>query len=355
MSEVNPKNARLIMEWVEELDREYSTSTVDQKLAAMAIYEKAIAYADFATFSLDHVDAFIAAIQNKSVLNRTRASTVRHVKAFFEWMVMMEKIKGKQARMPLKALKLTKKDRRAGQAAKRKPRATIAQITSTIAAMPKNNAIERRNRALIAFTLLSGARDGAIISMLVGHVDLALKEVLQHPDEVDTKASKQIFTWFFPVGEAIISEVTEYIEFLKSELGFTDVDPLFPQDQRGRDENDQFTYNQLSKQRWATAQPMRDIFKKAFKANALKYFTPHSFRNSLMDLAYELGLSGEALKAWSQNLGHEKLDTTINVYGDVSRDRQRAIILNLASNVNNSRNFGTADTIAQIKALAAKL
>lgn len=351
MSEVNPKNARLIMEWVEELDREYSTSTVDQKLAAMAIYEKATAFTDFTAINLDHVDTFIAAIRNKSVLSRTRASTVRHVKGFFEWMVMMEKIKGKQARMPLKALKLPKKDRRAGQASKRKPRATIAQIISTMQAMPKTNAIERRNRALIAFTALSGARDGAIISMHVGHVDLANCEVLQHPDEVETKASKQIFTWFFPVGNELKDEVVDYIGFLKHELGFIDSDPLFPQDKRGRDENDHFTYNELSKQRWANAQPMRDIFKKAFQANALKYFNPHSFRNTLMDLAYDLGLAGEALKAWSQNLGHEKLDTTVNAYGNVSLDRQRAVIMSMHERPNEMDDENKPITVADFKRL----
>jgi integrase len=50
------------------------------------------------------------------------------------------------------------------------------KITETIYAMLKTNAIERRNRALIAVTLLFGARDGAIISMNVGHVDLESKE-----------------------------------------------------------------------------------------------------------------------------------------------------------------------------------
>ncbi len=48
-----------------------------------------------------------------------------------------------------------------------------------------------------------------------------------------------------------------------------------------------------------------------------------------MALAYELKLTPEALKAWSQNMGHEKLDTSVNCYGKVSLDRQKALILGL--------------------------
>jgi len=74
---------------------------------------------------------------------------------------------------------------------------------------------------------------------------------------------------------------------------------------------------------------MRDIYKSTFKAAGFKYYKPHSFRNTLMALAYERRLDGEALKAWSQNLGHEKLDTSINSYGPVTVDRQRARIMEM--------------------------
>lgn len=354
MTEVNPKNARLIVEWTEELEEEYSDSTVDQKLAALAHYETATAFANFTDFDREKARCFVESILAKDVLSRTRVSSVRHVKSFFEWMVMAGKIPGKQARPPLKSLKLPKKSRRAGQAARRVKFATVEQITATLLAMPKTNAVERRNRALIAFTLLSGARDGAIISMRVGNVDLAGKEVLQHPDEVDTKASKQIHTWFFPVGDVIENEVADYIVFLRDDLEYTDQDPLFPATFVGQDENDRFVSAGLSKKRWASAQSMRDIFKAAFKANGLPYFNPHSFRNTLMALAYEMKLPPDEIKAWSQNLGHEKLDTSFNSYGNLSPERQRVAILGLHDRLKVVKG-SNADTIAQIKALAASL
>ena len=134
---------------------------------------------------------------------------------------------------------------------------------------------------------------------------------------------------FFPVGEFFIQEVEDYVGYLRTEEGFTANDYLFPSTKRGHDENDQFCKDGLTKERWANAQPMRDIFRAAFTAVDMPYFNPHSFRKTLMALAYEMNLSGEEIKAWSQNLGHEKLDTSVNSYGPVSLDRQRARMLAL--------------------------
>lgn len=63
--------------------------------------------------------------------------------------------------------------------------------------MPFNSDIERRNRALIAITLLTGARDNAIASMKIKHVDLAEGSVFQDAREVQTKFSRT-FTMYPP-------------------------------------------------------------------------------------------------------------------------------------------------------------
>lgn len=48
--------------------------------------------------------------------------------------------------------------------------------------MPAKTDLERRDRALIAFALLSGARDNAIASLSLRHVDVARRRVYQ--DEI---------------------------------------------------------------------------------------------------------------------------------------------------------------------------
>ena len=353
MTKVNLKNERLKHAWLKELERDDSPSTIDHKLAALACFEEATDYLDFDKITEEAVDTFTDYVTKRQTRSRTNVATVNSVKSFFQWMVMDERIKGKQARKPIKALRLKRKDRTASSARKARPIATIAQIEVAVRAMPQTTAIERRNRALIAFTLVSGARDGAIISMRVRHVDLISKQVHQDPNEVDTKAGKQINTWFFPVGEFFIKEVEDYLAYLKAEQGFTGDDYLFTSDARGHDENKQFCTVGISEERWANAQPMRDIFRKAFNAVELPYFNPHSFRKTLWAYACELGLDEEGKKSWSQNLGHEKMDTTVNYYGTVSIDRQRVRMLAMHEKPKAVDGDNRPVTLAELKALLA--
>jgi len=133
-------------------------------------------------------------------------------------------------------------------------------------------------------------------------------------------------------------EFANYIVFLKDDLGFSDYDPLFPATQNGHDENDRYTPVGLTKRHWTTAQPMRNIFREAFKANGMQYYNPHSFRNTLTALAYQLKLDPMAMKAWSQNMGHEHLDTTYNSYGQLSPNAQREAMMNLSKPENDDDN-----------------
>lgn len=329
MPELNPANERLKLAWIEELEITKAGSTIDQRLAALSQFEALTDHRDFIALDRESVDQYLKGLRGMPTSFRTKAAKVRHVRAFYDWMIMDERIKPKTARKAILALRLKDKEARAGRAQRTVKHPTLDEIERTIRTMPDGTAIERRNRALIAFTALSGARDGAIISMRLKHVRLAAREVEQHPDEVDTKASKLIQTWFFPVGDFIENEVVTYVAFLRNDLGFTDNDPLFPKPKMGHDASDQFSAVGLSKDRWTTAQPMRNIFRTAFTANGLRYYNPHSFRNTLMAIAYERKLDPLSLKAWSQNLGHEHLDTSFNSYGQLDANAQRRAMLEL--------------------------
>jgi integrase len=60
---------------------------------------------------------------------------------------------------------------------------------------------------------------------------------------------------------------------------------------------------------------IRTIFKEAFASVGLPYFNPHSFRKTLALLGGQMCKSPEEYKAWSQNLGHENVLTTLSSYG----------------------------------------
>jgi hypothetical protein len=85
----------------------------------------------------------------------------------------------------------------------------------------------------------------------------------------------------------------------------------------------------FARQHWSSGTPIRKIFRKAFGAAGLPYFNPHSFRNTLVRFGERCCQSPEEFKAWSQNLGHEKVLTTFSSYGDVPASRQAQIMKDL--------------------------
>lgn len=196
--------------------------------------------------------------------------------------------------------------------------------------MIATTAIEKRNRALIAFTLLTGARDSAIASLKIKHVILHEERLFQDAREVKTKFRKTFNTYFFPVGELPLNIVKTWIEYLTKELLFSPDDPLFPKTKMVVGDDRRFKACDLLREHWLTASPIREIFKLAFENANLPYYNPHSFRNTLVRLGEQQCQTPEDFKAWSQNLGHEGVLTTLYSYGEVPDYRQAEVIKKLS-------------------------
>jgi integrase len=107
-------------------------------------------------------------------------------------------------------------------------------------------------------------------------------------------------------------------------------DPLFPATRIVVGQTHQFAATGLEQKHWSSAGPIRTIFREAFELAGLPYFHPHSLRRTLARLGEEVCKSPEEFKAWSQNLGYEKVLTTFRNYGSVAYDRQGEIIRGLA-------------------------
>ena len=117
--------------------------------------------------------------------------------------------------------------------------------------MPSSTDIERRDRAVVAFAILTGARDGAIISFKLKHVDLDNGRVDQDARQVGTKRAKTFSTWFFPVGEDIVSIVADWVMLLRTERGFGPEDPIFPKARVESGADLKFHAAGLDKAHWA--------------------------------------------------------------------------------------------------------
>ena len=227
------------------------------------------------------------------------------------------------------------------------------QIHHVLSLMPTDTDISRRNRALIAFTLLTGARDGALTSFKLKHVDLAQGRVNQDAREVRTKFSKTFSTWFFPVGGQALEIVTEWIAHLRA-LHWGDADPLFPTTRMAFGESGGFVAAGLDRRHWTTAEPVRRIFRDAFTQAGLDYFKPHSFRDTLAQVGERVCRSPEEFKAWAQNIGHDKVLTTFTSYGAVPSHRQAELIRGLGGRAHERPVETLEERLARVEAMLAK-
>jgi hypothetical protein len=96
--------------------------------------------------------------QGKKLSKATLHATLTQLKRFFQWPALQPGYKSRVQYSDAEYFNLSDKDARIATAKRQQRFPTVAQIKHVISKMPKNTEIERRNRALIAFTLLTGAR-----------------------------------------------------------------------------------------------------------------------------------------------------------------------------------------------------
>ncbi|MBA3614312.1 MAG: site-specific integrase, partial [Nitrospirales bacterium] len=340
MKTYNPHNERIKRHYFVYLKeaKRHSEDTIDGVAKARNRFETYTKFRDFKAFQSQQAVAFKKHLaEQQSVVSgerlslATRNATLAQLKRFFQWLAWQPGFKFCLSYSDAEYFNLSEKDTRVANARREKPVPTVEQITHVIAVMPNGSEIERRNRALIAFTLLTGARDSAIASIKLKHVDVGAGSVFQDAREVRTKFSKTFTTYFFPVGDEIRRIVADWVRYLKEEKFWSHDDPLFPSSNVILDKNKHFKVEGLNREHWSTTSPIRKIFAEAFTNAGLPYFNPHSFRNTLVRPGETVCQSPEAFKAWSQNLGHEKVLTTFCSYGEVSTRRQQEILDHLRS------------------------
>ena len=336
----NPNNERIKHKYFTFLKEamRVSETTIDGVAKALARFEEHNKYKDFKTFRHEQATSFKKQlIEQKALYKDTKLSkstlhsTFAHLKRFFEWLAREQGYKSRIQYSDAEYFNTSNKDLQVAMARRVQKVPTVEQIKHVLAGIPRNTEIEQRNRALIAFTLLTGARDSAIASAKLKHINLEEGSFDQDARDVKTKFSKTFKTTFFPVGVEIKQIVNDWVTYLKTEKLYGNDDPLFPMTENGLDEHQQFTCIGLKLKHWSTASPIREIFRESFQSVGLSYFNPHSFRHTLVQLGYVVCKKDiESLKAWSQNLGHDSMLTTLYSYGEIAPHRQSEILQGLA-------------------------
>ena len=316
----------------------FSEATIDGVAKALNRFETYTRFRDFKAFHIEQAKGFKASLAEQMsrrtgdhLSKATLYATLSALKRFFMWLAGQPGYKSRISYSDAEYFNLSAKETRIAKAHRDARVPTLEQIRHVIRMMPADTEIERRDRALIAFTALTGARDGAIASLKLRHIDIDQGRVDQDARQVKTKFSKSFTTWFFPIGDDISQIVVDWVNYLRKEKFWGLDDPLFPATKIVVGHARYFEASGLDRKHWSSAGPIRTIFKDAFAAVGLPYFNPHSFRKTLAGLGGQICKSPEEYKAWSQNLGHESVLTTFSSYGDVARHRQAEIIRGLGT------------------------
>lgn len=313
-------------------------ASVDAVAQALDEFDSYSSFRDFKKFHIQQARGYkekLLAATNAQTGRPLAAATIHSrlaaLKAFFEWLSREPGYRRTVKFADAAYFNPTDNMTRVATAHRYKECATIRQIETTLSGMPSATDIELRNRAVLAATILTGARDRALISFKLKHIHAAARMIDQDAREVHTKRAKTFTSWFFPVGDSIEKIVVDWVAYLRDNKQFGPDDPLFPKTLMVSNAEVGFHVAGLDRAHWSSAAPVRAIFKAAFESTGLPYRKPHSFRDTLVQLAYDLKLSAEEFKAWSQNLGHDSLLTTFSSYGTISPARQGELLRGLAA------------------------
>lgn len=358
MRKHHPKNERIKRRYLAYLQdaKRLSSSSADQAAAAIAMFEASTRWKDFAAFHIEQARSFKSQLvtqtnaeTGKPLAHATIHSRLMALRAFFRWLsgqVGYRKISYTDADY----FNSTANDGRIATALREKPAPSIEQIRHVLASIKPAADLDRRDQALLAFALLTGARDDAIASLALRHVDIVGRTVFQDARSVRTKNRKTFTSWFFPIGDDIEAIVTDWIGFLKADKLFGPDDPIFPATAIALDSNRRFAPIGVARAFWKSADAVRRIFRQRFEAADLPYFNPHSFRTTLARHGEQVCRTPEEFRAWSQNLGHDQVLTTFTSYGSVTSRRQAEIFNDLLKQVDKTTTseFPDNETIQRV-------
>ncbi|MBX9454966.1 MAG: hypothetical protein KL863_02435 [Rhizobium sp.] len=231
MRKHNAKNERIKRDYFIYLKeaKRMDTGTIEAVAAAIAGFEQWNKCHDFMLFHISQAAGFkahLASSRNRKTGKPLSKSTIHArlmaLKAFFIWLAGQPGYRSRMSYSDADYFNPSANDSRIATAqSQRAGVPTIEQIKLVLSKMPVDSDIEKRDRAIIAFTrFLTGARDDATASLKLKHIDIAERHVFQDAREVRTKNRKTIDTTFFPVGDEVESIVAEWVDYLKAELLF---------------------------------------------------------------------------------------------------------------------------------------
>lgn len=338
MQRVNPENERIKRQYFQTLKeaKGYSPATVDNASKAIAIYEESTGSIDFKHYNLHRAVEFkkfldMREYRGRPITSRTKITYLNIVRTFFEWLSNKPGFRRSISKDDVEYLTPDRKTVRTALDSSGREYPSLDHILALTNSISIRTEIDVRDRALIAFTLLSGMRDMAIATLPFGCLDIRTLRVNQSPKKgVKTKFSKANHSTLFVFSDQLLEYLQEWCGHLRLKKSFSSTDPLFP---RTRVVNDGmslcFSANEVEPVFWKTTGSIRSVFKDRAKTAGLRYYSPHCFRHTAVSLAVNSCQTPRQMKAVSQNFGHSNTRMIMEEYGKIESDSVSEIISSL--------------------------
>lgn len=334
MRKINEENERVKRRYLQYLKtaKRKDSSTVQKAAEGILRFEASVNYTSFKKFHIeqaikfhDRLNTEVSKVTGKPLAKSTIRTVLAANKGFIFWLADQSGYKSRIRHSDADYFNMDAKGARIASTSRETPYPSMEMARHAFSYMPEMTMIERRNKALYAFFMLTGARDGAVASLRIKHINTFDGCVYQDAREVRTKNAKTITTYFLPVDPEYLACFTAWVSDLKTDALFGPDDPLFPPPKvEARD--GEFQVTGLRRETYKNANAIRSVIKEAFTRADLPAFTPHAFRKTLVKWADTAYPTREGFKAFSQNIGHSSVVTTISAYCPVSTDRQAELI-----------------------------
>jgi len=234
---------------------------------------------DLAEIGKNEMRDFIALERGRGVSRRSLVRRVSGVKSFFRYLVKRGIIEDS----PIIHMEMQKTE-------KRLPKVSSTEDMMRLLAVFGDSAIEKRNRAIIAFLYSTGARVSELVGLNRGDIDFKNGLV-----KLRGKGGK---TRIVPAGRVALDRISEWLDRRKEQT----VDAVFTSINGGR----------------LSDRQVRNIVYCSVKKAALSTpASPHTMRHSFATHMLE---NGADLRMLQEMLGHVSLSTT-QVYTHVTKER----------------------------------
>ncbi len=201
MTSYNATNERIKRQYFAYLAEAlgHSEQTIDAVAKAIARFEEYTKWRDFRKFHIEQAKGFKHSLADQRghrsggpLSKATLYATLTVLRRFLVWLAGQSGYKSRISYSDADYFNLSVKETRVAKATRPARVPTLEQISHVIQSITVITDMDRRDRALIAFTILTGARDGAIASFKLQHVDVGQGQIDHDAREVNSQIFKVV-------------------------------------------------------------------------------------------------------------------------------------------------------------------